>query len=189
MERNRGGTEEAGTTVGDRSTTTAARRGLARHRLRRIAVGEAVATAVIVAVAAFSVAPRLAPEDRLAFALSLVPLAAVLVQGTAYWWLAGGWAVGGRMGPGVAAAYRAFRVVDPVLWAGCLIAVVLLAPQAGAAVLCGIGLVFGLVEYVNYYVARLSYPWTEWLGSVARWSTPRLVRDLRAARRTDGRHA
>lgn len=140
-------------------------------------------TAVILAVSAWTVAPRLAAEDRFAFALSLVPLAAVLLQGVAYWWLASRWAVTGRMGPRCAAVFRAFRVLDPVLWAGCLLGVVLLAPHAGAAVLCGIALLFGAVEYANYYVVRLSYPWTEWLGRVGRLSTPRLVRDLRAARR------
>lgn len=95
-------------------------------------------TAVILAVAAFTVAPRLDPADPPAFALSLVPLAAVLLQGVAYWWLARRWAVTGGISPRTAAAYRAFRVLDPVLWIACLLGVVLPAPLAGAAVLSGI---------------------------------------------------
>ena len=41
--------------------------------------------------------------------------------------------------------------------------------------------VFGLIEYLNYFHVRLSYPWSTWASQVGRWSTPRLVRDLRRA--------
>lgn len=146
-------------------------------------------TAVILAVAAFVFVPRRDPADRPAFLLSLLPLVAVLLQGAAYWWLASRWAVTGRMGPRTAATYRAFRALDPLLWTACLLGVVLLGPSGGAAALCGIALLFGAVEYLNYYVVRLSYPWAEWLGGVGRLSTPRLVRDLRTSRRPDARPA
>ena len=44
---------------------------------------------------------------------------------------------------------------------------------------------FAVVEHVNYFVVRLSYPATEWFGAVTRWRTPRLVQDVREARARD----
>lgn len=38
--------------------------------------------------------------------------------------------------------------------------------------------VFGVLEYVNYFVVRLSYPIHRWLTTVGQWHTPQLVQDL-----------
>ncbi len=38
--------------------------------------------------------------------------------------------------------------------------------------------VFGLVEYLNYFVVRLAYPPARWFSEVESWRTPQLVRDL-----------
>lgn len=37
---------------------------------------------------------------------------------------------------------------------------------------------FGLVEYLNYFVVRLAYSPSVWLSEVVRLRTPRLVEDL-----------
>ena len=42
--------------------------------------------------------------------------------------------------------------------------------------------VFGVVEYVNYFVVRLSYPVRRLPLVVGQWRTPRLVQDLNSAR-------
>gem|GEM_PF-4242844 len=40
---------------------------------------------------------------------------------------------------------------------------------------------FGLIEYLNYFVVRLSYPPTRWFAEVGRRRTPQLRKDLNAA--------
>ena len=40
---------------------------------------------------------------------------------------------------------------------------------------------FGVVEYVNYFVVRLAYPVHGWSRRVREWRSPRLVQDLNAA--------
>lgn len=39
-------------------------------------------------------------------------------------------------------------------------------------------LLFAVVEYVNYYVARLAYPVSRWFTEVGQWRTPRLMIDV-----------
>jgi hypothetical protein len=43
--------------------------------------------------------------------------------------------------------------------------------------------VFGVLEYVNYFVVRLAYPLGRWFTTVGEWRTPRLVQDLGVAAR------
>ncbi len=40
---------------------------------------------------------------------------------------------------------------------------------------------FGVLEYVNYFVVRLSYPVTQWFILVGRRRTPAIVRDVSRA--------
>ena len=37
---------------------------------------------------------------------------------------------------------------------------------------------FGVVEYVNYFVARLAYPVSRWVAAVGEWRVPRLMCDV-----------
>lgn len=37
---------------------------------------------------------------------------------------------------------------------------------------------FGVIEFVNYFVVRLVYAPREWLGNIGQWRTPRLVLDM-----------
>lgn len=45
---------------------------------------------------------------------------------------------------------------------------------------------FAVVEFTNYYVVRLSYPWRHWLTTVGQGRMPRLILDPRpGAKPTD----
>ena len=101
-----------------------------------------------------------------------------------YWFAARTWlpgAVRPGMPRGVALLYRAFRVLNLVLLAVCLAGLLLTGPDIVALVLCLLVWAFGALEYVNYFVMRLSYPVAQWLVLVGRRRTPALVRDVARA--------
>ena len=157
-----------------------------RHVLRRkyvsLGVGELVAAAVFALVAALSVVPRLGGQEAWALWAALAPLLLVLGQGGAYWLLARRWVGAEPMPPGLAAAYRLFRVGDPALLGLGLLGLVAWWPgRTGSAALCLVVWLFGVVEYVNYFVVRLAYPAGRWLALVGQRRVPRVVQDLREA--------
>lgn len=146
----------------------------------RLGSGELVAAAVIAAVAA-----RLADRTGPALWAAAAPLLLILVHAGAYWLLARRRLPGGRMSTREAAAHRGLRAVSIVLLAAGIAGVLLRwPPTTGSALLCLGVWAFAVVEYVNYHVVRLAYPPSRWLAGIRRRSTPRLVRDLRAAGRT-----
>jgi hypothetical protein len=154
-----------------------------RARYLSLGLGEWAAAAVLLLVGALAVGPRL-PGDgpRLALWSALVPLIAILVQAGAYWLLARRW-VGRRVMPEpLARAYRWLRMADVALLAVGLVGVVAWSRQRPVitALLAGVWL-FAVVEYVNYFVVRLAYPLNRWFAEVARWRTPRLVKDMTGA--------
>jgi len=51
----------------------------------------------------------------------------------------------------------------------------------GALILAIAIWVFAVVEYLNYFVVRLSYPLSRWFQEVGSWRTPRLMIDVRDA--------
>jgi len=159
--------------------TDAGRREVRRRKYLSLGVGELAAAAVFAAVL-----PRLVgPEDRWAVWFALIPLLVVLLQAGGYWLLARAWVARRPMPASLATVYRAFRWADAMLLTGGLVGVLLWLPTDGRSlVLVGAIWVFGLVEYVNYFVVRLAYPVGRWLRSVRRWRAPQLVQDLRAAR-------
>ena len=158
------------------------RRALDR-RLLNLGTGELVAAAVFAGVAVVAVMPRLGDRgDVVALWAALLPLLVILVQAGVYWLLSRGWAGRGRMPARVAAVYRAFRVLDPVLLlAGLAVAVAFAPPTPGLRVLLAAAWLFGVIEYVNYFVVRLSYPVGRWFSEVGKRRAPRIVRDLRVA--------
>ena len=80
----------------------------------------------------------------------------------------------------VAAVYRVFRVLDALVLAGSLVAIILWLPSRIPVLVLVIAVwLFALVEYANYFVVRLSYPLTQWASRVGEWRTPQLIRDLR----------
>jgi len=143
-----------------------------RHALRRtylsLGLGELAAVAVFLYASMSVLLPgiRLHGGER-ALWLALIPLVVILTQAGAYWLLARGWVPGGRMPRLLAAAYRTFRVFDAILLLASLAGVLLWRPaHTGWALLVSGIWLFGVVEYVNYFVWRLSYPPREWLHSV-----------------------
>lgn len=154
-----------------------------RRTYLSLGTGELAAVVVFVAVQPM-VAGRFDAAGGRALWWAMAPLLVILLQGGAYWLLARTWLPGaGRSGMprGVALLYRAFRLLDPVLLAGCLAGLLLTGAGSGALVLGLLVWVFGLLEYVNYFVVRLSYPVTQWFTLVGRRRTPAVVRDVARA--------
>lgn len=145
-------------------------------------MGELAAAAVFTVVAVTTVIPRLNEEDQVALWSAIIPLLVILVQTGTYWLLARGWVEQGKMPAALAAVYRAFRVADPALLVAGLVGVLMWLPDRPGSVVTVVAIwLFGVVEYVNYFVVRLAYPVGRWLRSVGQWRTPRLVQDIRDA--------
>ncbi|MFJ7623675.1 hypothetical protein ACIQYZ_33325 [Rhodococcus erythropolis] len=147
-------------------------------------MGELAAAAVFAAVAVGVAMPRVeGSQDSAALWLALAPLLVILVQVGVYWLLARGWVELEPMPARLAALYRVFRVLDVLLLAIALLGVVIWLPDHSGAALGVVAVwAFGVVEYVNYFVARLAYPLRRWPFEVGKWRRPQLVRDLNSAR-------
>ena len=156
-----------------------------RRRYLSLGLGEFVAAAVFAVVAAVAVAPRMASSTAVAALWSaLIPLLLVLVQAGAYWLLARGWVGSGPMPSTLARLYRVFQIIDPLLLIAALAGVLVWWPDdLWVTVLVLAVWAFGVIEYLNYFAIRLSYPASEWLAKVRRQRRPRLVKDLRLADR------
>jgi hypothetical protein len=158
------------------------RRLTSRRKYLNLGVGELVAGLVFAIVAAAFIAPRLgAASDVAALWSALIPLLVILVQAGVYWLAARSWVERRPMPAALAAVYRAFRVADAAVLAAGLIGVIVWWPESLGVALGVLAVwVFGLLEYVNYFVVRLAYPVGRWFTSVGQWRTPRLMRDVRA---------
>ena len=156
------------------------RRRTLRRKYLSLGVGELVAAAVFVGVAVGLVMPRLdEQEDAAALWSALAPLLIILVQAGAYWLLARDWVERAPMPNGLATLYRASRVLDAGLLVVGLLGVLAWVPDQFGVALVIVGVwAFGVVEYVNYFVVRLSYPVRRLPSVIGRWRTPRLVQDL-----------
>lgn len=144
----------------------AERRAQLRRKYLELGVGELVAAAAFVAVAATVVMPRM-DDSHDHFAL----------------WLARTWVVLRPMPSTTARVYRAFRAGDAVLLVAGLGGVVLWWPDSfGSALVVMAVWGFGAVEYINYFLVRLAYPVLRWFTAVRQGRLPQLARDLRAAK-------
>lgn len=154
-----------------------------RRRYLSLGSGELFAAAVFLGVAIVSVLPILDGErEALALWAALIPLLAVLVQGGAYWLHARRWVKRTTMPRPLARLFRVFRALDPVLLTAGLVGVIVWLPiDVGPAILVVFVWLFGVIEYVNYFVVRLAYPAQHWLQRVGQWRAPRLMQDVRAA--------
>lgn len=157
---------------------------LDRQRLRarylRLGTGE-FAAAVVFAAVGVQVAPGLEELGDWALWAALTPLIIVLVQAGGFWLLARSWVRRATMSTVLAKVYVGFGVCDVLLLLGGLIGVVAWAPNQWW--LLGFMLVwlFGLVEFVNYFVVRLAYPARTWHTRVGNWRRPQLMVDVRRA--------
>lgn len=150
-----------------------------------LGLGELVATLVFTVVAAAVIAPRLEHRsDAAALWSALIPLLVILMQAGIYWLAARGWVERRPMPAAFAATYRAFRVIDVVLLVAGVVGLVIWWPSSlGAALGLSAVWFFGALEYVNYFVVRLSYPIGRWFTTVGQCRRPRLMQDLRSAAR------
>jgi hypothetical protein len=156
------------------------RRAALRRRYLSLGSGELAAAAVFVVLGAATIGPRLRDgSERLALWSALIPLTVILVQTGGYWLLARGWVGRAEMPEPLARLYRVLRIVNVVLLMAGLGGVIIWAPPRPWAVALAAGIwLFGVVEFCNYFVVRLAYPFARWFGEVGQWRTPRLVLDM-----------
>lgn len=158
------------------------RRQALRARYLSLGSGELAAAVVFLLIAAHPATRSLGPAVGVLLWCGLGPLLFILVQGGCYWLWARAWVGRDTMPPRLASLYRALRLANPVILAAGLAVILLRWPDDAL-----VGLVmlviwaFGVGQYLNYYVVRLAYPIPEWFRLVWRRSTPRLVKDVRAA--------
>ena len=97
--------------------------------------------------AANAIQPRLMGTEASVLWIALLPLLLVLWQSGAYWLLARSWVAGGSMPDAVAAVYRVFRVLDALVLAGSLVAIILWLPSRIPVLVLVIAVwLFALVE-------------------------------------------
>ncbi|MGB3258765.1 MAG: hypothetical protein WBG89_05145 [Ornithinimicrobium sp.] len=162
------------------------RRSQLRRKYLSLGLGELFAVTLFIwVVFLWSNLELFSDQERRSFLAGFAGLVIVLTQAGMYWLLARRWVEVRPMPRQLARLYRLFQVFDVLvlLAAGAYIAVHL--PRTGWAGIASVTVwLFAVVEFVNYYMVRLSYPWTQWLGKVTQWRTPRLVQDLRSGDRT-----
>jgi hypothetical protein len=149
-----------------------------RRKLVGLGIGELAAAGVFLLAASRAVADRGAGP---AIWLALAPLVLVLAQAGAYWLLRSR-SLGRPLPRAVAATYFFLRFFNVVALVVCLCAAMWWWPSDPVvATLAAAAWIFGLIEYLNYFVVRLSYPRTRWFAEVGRRRTPQLLKDLNAA--------
>lgn len=157
--------------------------GHARQRLRReylsLGGGELMAGGLFLGIGVVQIAPLMGgPASALPLWFALGPLVVILLQALS----ARSWVERSEMPSGLAATYKALRGLDPVLLVAALVGLIITWPDNPAVGIALLGVWgFGVIEYVNYFVVRLSYPPSKWLSRVRPWRTPRLVQDIEAA--------
>ncbi|WP_062133773.1 hypothetical protein [Demequina aestuarii] len=157
------------------------RRDYLRRRYSSLGWGEWLAACVFAFVAAFSLDGVWdALGARGAVWWALMPLLAVLLQAGAYWLMARRWVGRGSMPGGIAWLFLALRALNVGLLVVSLAGIVATWPGTvlGGIVAIAIWL-FGVAEYVNYFVTRLAYRPGRWWRGVGDRRTPQLVRDVR----------
>lgn len=163
------------------------RREILRRKYLGLGTGELTAAALFAAFAAFVLVPRF-EHAAAAGALwsALIPLLVILAQAGVYWLLARSWVKVGRMPVALAALYSVFRWLNLALLAAGLFGMVMWWPQPLSVALLCLGVwLFGVIEYLNYFVVRLSYPFTQWFARVGQWRVPRLISDVKRAAGAD----
>jgi len=159
------------------------RRSARRRTYLSLGTGELAAAAVFTYNAVWVIAPRLNDYRRsLTFLVGVAPLVVVLCQAGAYWLMARDWVTVRPMPRGLARMYRAFKILDLFVLVAAGAYIGLHLENSGWAGPLALGAwLFSIVEFVNYFVVRLSYPWHAWLDKVGQRRTPRLIQDVHAA--------
>ncbi len=158
-------------------------RNAARRQYFSLGTGE-LASVLTFTMLGVWVVPHVLPSgsDVAAFWSALAPLLLVLLHGGSYWLLARRWVGTSRMPVRLARTFWVLKWVNLVALVGGLVGIVAWWPSSWlVVVLVLFTWGFGAVEYLNYFVVRLSYPARAWLSEVRRFRTPRLMRDIRQA--------
>lgn len=161
------------------------RRRRLRARYLSLGLGEFAAATTFAVLAVLQLGPQVRdPGGSWLWYAPVAPLLVVLVQAGCYWLAARRWVAAGPMPERLARVYRAFRLLDPLVFAAGLAALIAAWPERRElGVLLSAAWAFGVIEYLNYYVVRLSYPPRLWLSRVGDGRTPRLLLDVQHALR------
>lgn len=163
------------------------RLGRARQRYLSLGLGELTAAALGIVLAVGILPPYFdGPGEKIGLWSALGPLLLILLHAGVYWLLARSQL--GRPLPTLprwfARRTRNAIAIHPILLLagfGGLIATFPHQPFAiGFAVIIW---VLGVLEYINYFIVRISYPWYAWTAEVGRRRTPRLIKDVRSSLR------
>lgn len=114
---------------------------------------------------------------------ALVPLLFLLLQAALYWLAARHWVRRTPMPRPLAQLYSALRLVNLAVLALGLGGVLWWGRSVGTVALLGCLAVWGfaVLEYINYFVMRLSYPPLQWWGGVQQRRRPQLMKDVTGA--------
>lgn len=159
------------------------RREYLRRRYLSLGTGELVAAVTFAGVFGLytSSSSSLRPA-ALTLWLSFLPLEFILIQGGIYWLAARDWVKRSCMPPVLACSFAVLTWVNPLLLLAATGMLFWQRPAGSAAALAVGCVVFGAIEYVNYFWIRLSYPWKSWARHVTQWRRSRLRHDLATAR-------
>lgn len=158
------------------------RRSALRRKYLSLGLGELFAVAVFTgAVFLYSDLGLVSDQAEMSFLVGFAPLVIVLVQAGAYWLLARTWVQVRPMPRQLVHLYRGFQILDVIVLVASGVYISVRTPDTGWAGAPAVAVwLFAVVEFLNYYVVRLSYPWRHWLAMVGQWRTPRLIQDLRS---------
>jgi hypothetical protein len=149
-----------------------------RRHLLNLGSGELAAAFAFAWLGVF--AGRDDPTGRVGLPLAAVGLVVVLVEGGCFWLLARGWMPCRRMPRTLARIYLTLRWVTPLIFVLSAIGLAMWWPSLPHVRVLGVSAVsFGVTEYVNYFIRRVSYPVATWWRDVRRLRQPRLIHDVR----------
>jgi hypothetical protein len=149
-----------------------------RRRLLNLGSGELVAALVFAWLSYF--ASRDDPPGRIGLPLATVGLILVLIEGGCFWLLARSWVPRGRMPRAMARIYLTLRWATPLILVLSAVGLAMRWPSLPQVRILGVMAVsLGVIEYVNYFILRVSYPVATWWRDVRRLRQPRLIRDVR----------
>ena len=160
------------------------RREVLRRKFLSLGLGELATVVAFIYIALWVVGPKVRDERTMVtFMVALAPLLLVLSQAGAYWLLARTWVKVRPMPHPLGVLYRLFRVLNVLVIVAAGFYIGFNLPKAtGMAVLSIVVWLFAVIEAINYYVVRLSYPISQWFRRVGDRRTPHLVRDIQASR-------
>lgn len=156
------------------------RRSALRRKYLSLGLGELAAVALFICVVLLWSGLGLGSDQaRICFLVGFAPLVVILIQAGAYWLLARTWVQIRPIPRRLVRLYRVFQVLDVFILVAAGAYIVVHLPNTGWSGVPAVAVwLFAVVEFVNYYVVRLSYPWSRWFTVVGQWRTPRLIQDL-----------